>query len=86
MNKEGIGFAAWLPSRQEEFRELVWNHSMLAFFAEGSPPDPYQSFELAISVTLLSLIQKGIEREKSFNFTLCLFSPAQFCQKILPFQ
>lgn len=89
MNKESIKFAAWLPSRQEEFGEVVWSHSMLAsFVAEKSLLDPQRwdtsLLKLAISVTLLSLIQKGIGREKSFNFALCVFSPDHFCQKILP--
>ena len=61
---------------------------LASFVAEKSPLDPQRwdtsLLKLAISVTLLSLIQKGIEREKSFNLALCVFSPDHFCQKILP--
>lgn len=61
---------------------------LASFVAEKSLLDPQRwdtsLLKLAISVTLLSLIQKGIEREKSFNFALCVFSPDHFCQKILP--
>ena len=61
---------------------------LASFVAEKSLLDPQRwdtsLLKLAISVTLLSLIQKGIEREKSFNFALCVFSPDHFCEKILP--
>ena len=61
---------------------------LASFVAEKSLLDPQRWYtsllKLAISVTLLSLIQKGIGREKSFNFALCVFSPDHFCQKILP--
>lgn len=86
--RESIKFAAWLPSRQEEFGEVVWSHSMLASFVAESPyllprDGTLASWTCNICYSFI-LIQEGIEREKNFNFILCVFSPDHFCQKILP--